>query len=180
MMIYVKAIGGMILLSSMLYYALRLLSGRKRKVVGSIALLALMLPLMAGTVGLMGVDFTQNFTDELEVYDAVWKGFLQKGQAFINALTSPEKTTKQALTIVAMLVVAAANLVIVVTGVPTLMEDGAIDWSTLTDPEDFFAHCLTLYPVTALLSVLAWAVMVAVDIVLCIGAHWLLHGALPF
>ncbi|MBQ2954805.1 MAG: hypothetical protein IJE07_14840 [Clostridia bacterium] len=179
MVMCLRALVGLLLLNCMLYGTLRLLLGKRRKLAGSIALYALFLPVFAGTIGLMGMDFSQAYADELQVYSALFDGFVEKGQAYIAAWKRPANGTKEIVTLVAMAVVVLVDLAIVLRGIPGLFEE-TFDWSWVSDMEDFFVQSTTLYPVIAVFTVLGWALMAAVNMALCTGAHYWLHGAWPW
>lgn len=178
-MMILRALGGVLLLDCMLYCMLRMLLGRRRRLAGAIALGALFLLLVASAIGLMGVDFTQTFTDEIQVYQAVYHGFVGKANDYIAALTSPEKTLQEALTVVGMLIVLIANLWILLGRCPGMFMDND-NMPQVIRPETLSACMKDMYPVVAVKSTLVWALLMAADMALCIGVHWLLHGTAPW
>lgn len=180
MVIFLRALLGVLLLDCMLYYTLRLALGKHRKVAGCIAIAALVLPLAVGTIGLMGVHFVAlgQFRDESQVYRVLYDAFIRKGTAYIRAWQRPGMDFGQIALLVGMAVVALGNLAVVFVCVPSMFNE-KFDWSRVHSVGEFFEQSITLYPVIAILVMLGWGLLVAVDIALCSGVHLLLYGVWP-
>lgn len=179
LMMYLRTLGGILLLDCILYYVLRLLLGRRRRIAGAISLWTLGIVLVAVAIGLLGMSFRPYYKDELQVFQALYKGLIGKGTAYISGLSRPGKTVAQWATFIGMAVMVLLNLTAVGFGAPLLM-------GGLFDPQDegrtlsFVDRCTTFYPVTLILFTLGFAVIMALNMVVCIGVYWLLHGAWPW
>lgn len=180
MLMYARALGCLLMVICMLYAVLLMLLGPKRRVAaGTIAFAVLGLTLMAAVIGLMKADLSQPFSDEAAVYKALYQGFLQQADRFIDAWAHKDMPLRSLLTLIGMTLVLLANTWILVSAGPQLMKE-RFSLRYVVDFEDFFAECFNLFPVITICYSIAFAVLTGVNMLLCIGAYWLLHGVWPW
>ena len=179
LMMYLRALGGVMLLDCVLYYTLRLLLGRRRKIAGTISLCVLGVVLLASAIGLMGMSFRPYYKDEMQIFQALFGGLTKKGTAYITALTAPGKTVAQWATHIGMALVVLLDLAAL--GFVAFLLMGG-----LFDPQDdgrsisFIERCTTFYPLMVIVFTLGCAVVIALNMALCTGVHWLLFRAWPW
>ena len=181
MIMYLRALGGVLLLDCMLYGVLRMLLGKRRRLAGGISLAVLGTALLAFAIGvMMQRNFLAiKFTDEMPLYRWLFKGLENAYGSYTKALVDPANETADVVLLLGMGAVLLADVGVLIGAACTRIKD-RFRLSFISDLEDFMVESAKLYPVIALVYTLITAVVIAINMALCIGVYWLLNGAWPW